>query len=245
MENASKALRIAGAVLLGLMVTSLLLFAFNAWQKYQKKNLESIKNQQSTEFNGSFDVYNKKALRGSELVSLANKVNSTNKTIAGNSNYRVTYGLTNMSYRYEDSDMMPIRIFVAFTYDDTLSLTYTQNPVNPIKLPGLVTYTSHGELHQDWDDHSNNLLISVYRNNTYPSVFPTINSNGEYFIDLDEYIQKIYNSDKLVAQAKAEEGEEIRKTFKGYYFECIKVDFDNQTGKYSRMFFKQVLKINT
>ena len=69
MDNAAKALRIAGGVLLGLMVTSLLIFAINAWQKYQKANYQSIQNQQITKFNSTFDAYNKKALRGSELVS--------------------------------------------------------------------------------------------------------------------------------------------------------------------------------
>ena len=47
----------------------------------------------------------------------------------------VTYGLINMNFRYEDSDMMPIRVFVAFTYDNALPLTYTQNPTSPIRLP--------------------------------------------------------------------------------------------------------------
>ena len=51
MDNAAKALRIAGAVLLGLMVTSLLLFAFNMWQNYHKANYQSIQNQQTTKFN--------------------------------------------------------------------------------------------------------------------------------------------------------------------------------------------------
>ena len=91
MDNAAKALRIAGAVLLGLMVTSLLLFAFNMWQNYHKANYQSIQNQQITKFNSSFDAYNKKALRGSDLVSLANKVNSTNRSLAGKSSYD-TYG---------------------------------------------------------------------------------------------------------------------------------------------------------
>ena len=56
MDNAAKALRIAGGVLLGLMVTSLLIFAINAWQKYQKANYQSIQNQQITKFNSTFDV---------------------------------------------------------------------------------------------------------------------------------------------------------------------------------------------
>ena len=56
MDNASKALRIAGAVLLGLMVTSLLLFAHSRWTKYQKTNIETLQNEQASKFNASFDI---------------------------------------------------------------------------------------------------------------------------------------------------------------------------------------------
>ncbi len=223
MDNASKALRIAGAVLLGLMVTSLLLFAYNTWTKYQKTNLETIQNQQATKFNATFDVYNKKALRGSDLVSLGNKLNSTNRAMAGQSDYTV-YGQTNMNYRYPETDLMPIRAFVEFHNNNS----ETDYPVNqdPLgSLPGMTNYFEGN-------------LTSYYG----PLITYTHGASA-YYVDLDEYIQKIYNNDELNKLEK-EAGQDNRKVFKGYYFECTEVEFDNRNGRYCRLYFKQVFKIN-
>lgn len=230
MDNAAKALRIAGAVLLGLMVTSLLLFAFNMWQNYHKANYQSIQNQQTTKFNSSFDVYNKKALRGSDLVSLANKVNSTNRSLAGKSSYD-TYGITDMNYRFSETDLMPIRVFV--------TLNNEGNPMN--RLPGNNAFM---ELYPSGS-------ISVYRASTYMNLynknnneFPACGDNANYkYFDLDEYIQRVYNNDELVAKAK-EQKEEVRKDFKSLYFECTGAVFDTQNGRYCRLFYKQVHKMN-
>lgn len=239
MDNASKALRIAGAVLLGLMVTSLLLFAFNMWQKYKRADYQSIQNQQATKFNGPFDVYNKKALRGSDLVSLGNKVNSTNRTLAGKSDY-ATYGITDMNYKFPETELMPIRVFVAFTSSSNMN-NFSTNPITTLALPGIDTYI----LDPDFSG-----TLSCYDARTYLSLhnqdnndFPGANETHYYYVDLDEYVQKVYNNEKL-EKKKKELGDEFKKTFKGYYFECTGVKFDNQTGRYCRLFYKQVFKIN-
>ena len=227
MDNASKALRIAGAVLLGLMVTSLLLFAYNTWTKYQKTNLETIQNQQATKFNATFDVYNKKALRGSDLVSLGNKLNSTNRAMAGEPDYNV-YDKSdvikkNMNYRYPETDLMPIRAFVEF-HNNTSG--YPVNTAPLATLPGMDYYFS-----------------DVLNEEYYGPLITYTHGASSYYIDLDEYIQKIYNNDKLYKLEK-EAGLENRKVFKGYYFECTEVEFDNRNGRYCRLYFKQVFKIN-
>ena len=181
MDNASKALRIAGAVLLGLMVTSLLLFAYNTWTKYQKTNLETIQNQQATKFNATFDVYNKKALRGSDLVSLGNKLNSTNRAMAGEPDYNV-YDKSdvikkNMNYRYPETDLMPIRAFVEF-HNNTSG--YPVNTAPLATLPGMDYYFS-----------------DVLNEEYYGPLITYTHGASSYYIDLDEYIKKIYNNDKL------------------------------------------------
>ena len=229
MDNAAKALRIAGAVLLGLMVTSLLLFAFNMWQNYHKANYQSIQNQQITKFNSSFDAYNKKALRGSDLVSLANKVNSTNRSLAGKSSYD-TYGITDMNYRFSETGLMPIRVFVSLnTEGDPLS-----------KLPGNTIYFNYYS--ETLTKYKASTYMALYNKNN--NDFPECAENPNYkYFDLDEYIQHVYNNDKLVAEAKANK-EELRKDFKSLYFECTGAVFDKQNGRYCRLFYKQVYKMN-
>lgn len=228
MDNASKALRIAGAVLLGLMVTSLLLFAYNTWTKYQKTNLETIQSQQATKFNATFDVYNKKALRGSDLVSLGNKLNSTNRSIAGERDYNI-YDKSeaekkNMNYRYPETDLMPVRAFVEFHVNSN----ETNYPImDPNALPGMTYYYESTLGPEDY----------------YGPLTLNYGASGK-MVDLDEFIQKIYNNDKLCDLAYKEEKLEVKKVFKGYYFECTGVEFDSRNGRYCRLYFKQVFKIN-
>lgn len=86
MENASKALIMAGAVLIALMVIALLVFFFNNIRDLQKTNLTSEEVQQAAEFNKQYDVY-ARDVYGSELLSIANKISDYNKREADNKGY--------------------------------------------------------------------------------------------------------------------------------------------------------------
>lgn len=78
MENASKALIMAGAVLIALLVISLLVFFFHSIRDIQSVNLTSEQVQQATEFNKQYDVY-QRDIYGSELLSIANKIADYNQ----------------------------------------------------------------------------------------------------------------------------------------------------------------------
>lgn len=79
MENASKALRIASGVLIALIIISSMLLVFNSLSDYQKVNSEVEKDKQVVAFNNQFETYNRTDVRGSDLISLANKVLDYNK----------------------------------------------------------------------------------------------------------------------------------------------------------------------
>lgn len=72
MENASKALLIAGGILLAVLVLSLLgllLSNISSNQLAQEKRLEA---EQLQEFNQRYESYNKKALFGVDIITLQN-----------------------------------------------------------------------------------------------------------------------------------------------------------------------------
>lgn len=72
MENASKALLIAGGILLAVLVLSLLgllLSNISSNQLAQEKRLEA---EQLQEFNQKYESYNKKALFGVDIITLQN-----------------------------------------------------------------------------------------------------------------------------------------------------------------------------
>ena len=85
MENASKALIMAGTVLITLMIIGALVLMFNNLTAYQQSNNIEIENEEVIEFKSGYATYIRKDVRGSDLISLIHKVVDYNnrKTEAG------------------------------------------------------------------------------------------------------------------------------------------------------------------
>lgn len=79
MENASKALLMAGSVLIALMIIGALLLMFNNLSSYQEADIQTTREAQVIEFNNQYETYNRKNVRGSDLYSLLNRVVDYNK----------------------------------------------------------------------------------------------------------------------------------------------------------------------
>lgn len=71
MENASKALIMAGSVLLSMIIIGALVFMFNSLSKIKQEETTSDEVKKQTEFNKKIETFNR-TLYGSELISLAN-----------------------------------------------------------------------------------------------------------------------------------------------------------------------------
>lgn len=87
MENASKALIIAGSVLVSLMIIALLVFFFNNISELQSINQNDDELKAISEFNKQYDVY-ERDIYGSELLSLVNKILDYNKRESENKGYK-------------------------------------------------------------------------------------------------------------------------------------------------------------
>lgn len=85
MENASKALLIAGGVLIALIVIGAFMLMMTGLSDYQNKSEVSAEQQQLTEFNNQFYTYDRTNLRGTDILSLMNRIIDYNerKTIPG------------------------------------------------------------------------------------------------------------------------------------------------------------------
>ena len=79
MENATKALVIAGGVLIAILIIGLLVFFFNNVSSYRKVEDDAEALKQAVDFNKKYEVYNKNNIYGSELLSLANMIVDYNK----------------------------------------------------------------------------------------------------------------------------------------------------------------------
>ena len=74
MENASKALIMAASVLIALMIIGALLLMFNSLSNYQSSGDQQEQEQQVTDFNVQYSSYDRDNLRGTDMISLMNKV---------------------------------------------------------------------------------------------------------------------------------------------------------------------------
>lgn len=99
MENATYALRIAGGILIALLVLSLAVYGFRRYRTYEQAKADSIAIEQTAEFNKPFTSFSNQIVSGFKLVSLANLANDTNvrfsKTIDDYEEVQVYVGLLN------------------------------------------------------------------------------------------------------------------------------------------------------
>lgn len=142
MENASKALLIAGGILTALLIISALVLMFNQIGAYGKSQEEMKRNSQLAEFNKEFEKYlDDKGITGADVISLINKVvdyniKARNGGVIDSVDYSVKLKVKisnldafNTKYAYENSDFA---IFKATEY--TIGENYAADKlVNQLK----------------------------------------------------------------------------------------------------------------
>lgn len=78
MENASQALKMAGGILIAILILSLLVVAYNSIRGWERSEEAATLQEQASQFNKDYQIYIKD-LYGSELLSLVNKAANYNK----------------------------------------------------------------------------------------------------------------------------------------------------------------------
>mgnify|MGYP002578561962 CR=1 FL=1 len=124
MENASKALIMAGGILITILVVSLLVLFWNQVSDYKKTSSDAEKEAQLSTFNEQFTQYARTDLRGVDLISLVNKVINYNskKTGAGEIDYsqKITLVVTiGQEFRTKYATDSSLELFKDDTYEIT------------------------------------------------------------------------------------------------------------------------------
>ena len=78
MENATKALIIAGGMLIAMLIVGLLVWGFGQIRSLQQEQTDQETIQEIIDFNERFEAYNRTTVRGYQMISLANLVYDTN-----------------------------------------------------------------------------------------------------------------------------------------------------------------------
>ena len=94
MENATKALLIAGGVLLGILILGVLIYMATTLSSLSKAKEKEKEIEQIAEFNKVYESYDKKKLRGTEVVSIINRAIDNNTKYEGNSDRQIKVYVT-------------------------------------------------------------------------------------------------------------------------------------------------------
>ena len=122
MENATKALIIAGGMLIAMIIVGLLVFGYTQLRQYQQTAYDEESTRQLADFNERFEAYNRTTVRGYQIISLGNLVYDTNIRYADYQGYEdvavQVKGLTNLydSNRSPDEKVDLVN-FVQETYN--------------------------------------------------------------------------------------------------------------------------------
>lgn len=90
MENASKALMIAGEILIAILIITLLIYGYENMNQLAEQEDKKEQTQQLEAFNKQYESYNKTLLRGVEVISVINKAIDNNLKYENADYYKVT-----------------------------------------------------------------------------------------------------------------------------------------------------------
>ena len=113
MENASKALIMAGGIFIALLVITLLVFFYNNIVTVQNADEEAEIIEQAAEFNKQYDVYNRNNLYGSEILSLAAVSSIKSKDILPASQAMLSAFSIAISFVTDAGDSVPPSRYIA------------------------------------------------------------------------------------------------------------------------------------
>lgn len=95
MENASKAIVMAGGMLIGLLTVSVLVVMFFLISSMANVKEEQLSQKEINEWNAQWEAYNKRVMYGSEIITIINKVAEENLKYVDQPEYRITITVYN------------------------------------------------------------------------------------------------------------------------------------------------------
>lgn len=94
MENASKALLIAGGILMAVLIIGLLMYVWISVGDYTSQAEDQKLKEQLTAFNKQYEAYQRQILRGSDIASVINKIRDNNKMYSEQAENQITWEFT-------------------------------------------------------------------------------------------------------------------------------------------------------
>lgn len=250
MENASKALIMAGSILIALMILGALVLMFSNLTNYQKTDTETTRTAQVTEFNNQFETYNRDNVRGSELYSLLNRVIDYNRrkslegTGATDTGQDISYAPMTVTFSIDNKELAANGTNNLLIKNSNYTISKTDNTFEK-EIKGTID-TLENKYGQD---SLTNLTTNLTK--IFVDVAPEEGSNEEKIIV--ENFNAASKVIKIESFKDIKSGSTIRKEiytyyeyiqFKRAYFDCESVEYDKDTGRITKMDFEFTGKFN-
>ena len=214
MENASKALIMAGSILMSILVISAVVFMYNRLTDIEQTKTDVDEASKIVDYGKKFEQYNK-TIYGSELLSLANLQDDYNRTQTGEKGYT------------------PITIEVTITRD--IADTDYFSPANNEDISEILEDKKEieEEIKKYEDPKTARDLNMLHKNRVV-----------KYYSQLsNEQITAIYKGDDESALRRDIQAYTALKTtyteFKYKRFKCENVEY-GATGRVEKMYFKEI-----
>ncbi len=262
MENASKALIMAGSVLIALMILGALILTFGNLTSYQETDTKTTRTEQVAEYNSQFETYNRDNVRGSDLYSLLNKVIDYNRrqssagTGANDSGQDLQYTPMEISFSFPSTH--PITELAADGRNNLLitKSSYTISEKTATATTNTFEADVKGKIENLEDAYGQNSLTNLTTNLTKIFVDSIRNADEEAkivknFNDASKVVKITSFSD--IDKTGPIKGSTIRNDAYTYYeyvqfkrghFDCKDIDYDSNTGRITKMIFEFNGKFN-
>ena len=264
MENATKALLMAAGVLIALMILAGLMFMFNNLHNFQTTGTQNQREAQVVEFNNQYEPYNRNDVRGSDLYSLLNKVvdynrrkstkgTGTNEKGISDDGQYLAYQAMKIAFEINNSELTldgTNRLFTGsnqYTVDDItnkfkddikeeidkLEDKYTASALqNMCKAVNEIFVNTNGK--NEEDKHKAMLDAVVAYNNCC--------KKGENKETDSKNLTTSFNDIQEIKDDVYEYYEYVQ--FKRAIFKCTKTEYNNNTGRITKMEFQATGKFN-
>lgn len=249
MENASKALIMAGSVLIALMIIGALILMFSNLTAYQETNTSGTRSSQIVEFNNQFETYNRTDVRGSDLYSLLNKTIDYNRrqSTAG------TRNTTTNTWADSGEDIAYEPMTIEFTIDrtklsaDNTNRLFDNNKYTVSGNSNSFENTISTKIDTLEDEYGQSSLTNLTTNLTKIFITTSTSTTEQ---QKQEAVNNFNSASRIVTVSSFDEIKEkstIREDvytyyeyiqFKRAYFNCTDIEYNKNTGRIVKMVFE-------
>ncbi len=260
MENAVKALEIAAGVLIGVILMALIAYFFSSIGKFPKQQDDTKTTEQLSKFNLEYEVYDKKGMYGTDVISCLTKAQSNNEKYAkggaylGGSKYGDDY-LINVLVKLNSDLTESIRVYKIDNNEEVEVLGSDAIIINhhevTLKKAGFTNFnkkvTTFEEDNRLEKKSYSKEVENIDTTTGYTVLYDKNNRNTATFLQTmiikfagNNMKQVVYNRGEGTDKWSRAEWETVLYDFKTRRFKCDGIKYSDVTGRVNEIYFSEL-----